>query len=79
VTALVVQDQLGGDLVRARIDGESHYWNRLPSGQELDLTREQFSQPVTLTDVSVIDRDYVLSYESTRRRYERLRSRAQLP
>jgi ADP-ribose pyrophosphatase YjhB (NUDIX family) len=47
-TALVVQDLLGGELVMADVreaDGTSagvHYWNRLMSGMELDLTREQF-------------------------------------
>ncbi|MGI5242629.1 YunG family protein [Dactylosporangium sp. CA-139066] len=46
-TALVVREILGGDLIRARVTagGEPaghHYWNRLPDGSELDLTREQF-------------------------------------
>jgi ADP-ribose pyrophosphatase YjhB (NUDIX family) len=47
-TALVVQDRLGGDLLIADVheaDGARqgvHYWNRLPDGRELDLTREQF-------------------------------------
>lgn len=49
VTALVVNDLLGGELLVADVnfsDGSRqgiHYWNRLPSGEELDLTREQFS------------------------------------
>jgi ADP-ribose pyrophosphatase YjhB (NUDIX family) len=47
-TALVVQDRLGGELLIADVheaDGSRqgvHYWNRLPDGSELDLTREQF-------------------------------------
>jgi ADP-ribose pyrophosphatase YjhB (NUDIX family) len=47
-TALVVQDRLGGGLVIADVheaDGARqgvHYWNRLPDGRDLDLTREQF-------------------------------------
>jgi 8-oxo-dGTP pyrophosphatase MutT (NUDIX family) len=47
-TALVVQDLLGGELMMADVhaaDGTPagvHYWNRLPDGLELDLTREQF-------------------------------------
>ena len=43
VTALVVQDFLGGELIRAFVCGESHYWNRLPDGSELDLTADQFA------------------------------------
>jgi len=31
VTALVVQDGFGGELVRATVDDASHYWNRLPT------------------------------------------------
>ncbi|WP_423724433.1 YunG family protein [Arthrobacter gengyunqii] len=46
-TALVVQDLLGGDLLIADVTGgnekyEVHYWNRMPGGVEIDLTREQF-------------------------------------
>jgi hypothetical protein len=47
ITMLVVHDYLGGELLSAdvirageRVDG--HMWNRLPSGLEIDLTREQF-------------------------------------
>ena len=47
VTSLVVQDLLGGELLAAdvHLDGErlmAHMWNRLPSGVEVDLTRDQF-------------------------------------
>jgi hypothetical protein len=48
VTALVVQDLCGGELLLAEVhypDGSRqglHYWNRLGEGVELDLTREQF-------------------------------------
>lgn len=47
ITSLVVHDLLGGELLAAGVylDGErieSHMWNRLPSGIEVDLTREQF-------------------------------------
>lgn len=48
VTALVIQDHIGGELLMATVlnpDGSHqgvHYWNRLPDGTEVDLTREQF-------------------------------------
>ncbi|WP_432825125.1 YunG family protein [Dactylosporangium sp. CA-092794] len=46
-TALVVREVLGGELLHGRVTagGEPaghHYWNRLPDGTELDLTRDQF-------------------------------------
>ena len=71
VTALVVQDRLGGDLLRVVNEGESHYYNRLPDGTEFDLTRAQFStwDP---TPAEVRDRAYVLSFPATVARYERL-------
>jgi hypothetical protein len=47
VTALVVQDLLGGDLILGEVfTGEikvgHHYWNRLPDGSEVDFTASQF-------------------------------------
>ena len=55
VTALVVNDHVGGDLMAAEVvlDGRrvmAHMWNRLPSGIEIDLTREQFRDGETLED-----------------------------
>ena len=50
VTALVVQDLLGGALLLAPVhhaDGTRqgvHYWNRFDGGVELDLTRDQFKR-----------------------------------
>jgi hypothetical protein len=47
-TALTIHDLLGGELLIAEVlhsDGSRqgvHYWNRLPDGTEVDLTREQF-------------------------------------
>ena len=48
ITALVVQDIFGGDLLAAPVlrDGEQvewHMWNRLPGGLEVDLTRGQLT------------------------------------
>lgn len=47
ITALVVHDFFGGELLVGEVylDGEQHghhWWNRLPSGIEIDLTHEQF-------------------------------------
>jgi hypothetical protein len=47
VTALVVRDYLGGEIVAAGVVRddvrvERHAWNRLPSGLMVDLTRDQF-------------------------------------
>lgn len=74
VTALIVQDFLGGDLLRGSVDGVSHYWNLLPEG-EIDLTREQFPR-FELDDVPTIrDRAYVMSFPGTVARYTVLADR----
>lgn len=73
VSALVVQELLGGELLRCDMtNGDSHYWNRLPDGSEVDLTTDQFrhidGKPLRET-VIVMDRSYVSSYPDTMRRY----------
>lgn len=78
VTALVVQDYFGGILLRCLLnDGDSHYWNMTPTFGELDLTFSQFAyvlqKPVGETIVR--ERDYVLSFPDTKKRYEILKER----
>jgi hypothetical protein len=72
ITALVIQDLLGGDLLRAKVNGAEHYWNRLPDSSELDLTRDQFGPALTTTTPERVSRAYVLSFSNTVRRYEQL-------
>ena len=61
-TALTVHDLLGGELLIAevrRTDGSRqgvHYWNRLPDGTELDLTREQFGRDEVVQEPRVVPR-----------------------
>jgi hypothetical protein len=67
VTALVVQEHLGGDLLLADVvhaDGSRqgvHYWNRLPDGTEIDLTREQFVDGEVVLEPEVVKRPADLS------------------
>ena len=75
ITALLVQDIAGGTLLRCRIGGASHYFNRMSDGEVIDLTREQFPSDAAMSEVEESSRDYVVSFEQTRQRYERLRQR----
>jgi len=76
VTALIVQDQLGGTLLRTTVDGVSHYYNRLPGNRCVDLTFDQFPHGSRHDAESVErDRDYVLSHPATAERYELLNGR----
>jgi hypothetical protein len=74
VTALIVHDEFGGELLRAMVGGMSHYWNRLPSGEEVDLTRQQFSSEVVMPAGQVRPREYLLENADTLGRYHRLRT-----
>lgn len=44
VTALLVHDVIGGEILRADVDGSGHYWNAVSWAGEIDLTRAQFSR-----------------------------------
>jgi len=85
VSSLVVQDYLGGDLVKCAVDAEnlqeSHYFNKLDDGTMLDVTGKQYTFPVNFRLVPVSHegfesiRDKRLSDDDTRLRYKILKSR----
>jgi len=61
ITALLLNDLLGGDLMVAEVhlDGEGHgfhWWNRLATGIEIDLTREQFRRGQVLAGARAVRR-----------------------
>jgi hypothetical protein len=62
ITALVINDIFGGDLVVGDVQGPDseqhgfHWWNRLPGGAELDLTREQFHDGQVIGVGRIIER-----------------------
>ncbi|WP_433492084.1 YunG family protein [Nocardia grenadensis] len=85
VTACVVHDYLGGGIlhtVATLPSGEtvSHYLNHI-DGQTVDLTAQQFppgtgfTSPIPKTRGMPSTREYCLSYDGTRRRYELLSAR----
>jgi hypothetical protein len=85
VTALIVNDYLGGKIVWAEAvnpEGSkiSHYFNTV-DGKVIDFTRCQFPEGTTIpagidkTKGFPTTRDYVLSFEATRKRYEILKQR----
>lgn len=61
VTALVLNDLFGGELVlgEVRVAGERtgvHWWNRFGAGVEVDLTRDQFRPDEEIVGAQVIQR-----------------------
>lgn len=87
VTAIVVNDYLGGEIIWASAslaDGNkiSHYFN-LIDGKTVDLARTQFP-PGTIIPFGISKkkefsstRDYILSYPVTQERYEILKTKVQ--
>ena len=80
VAALVVNDLLGGQLMKGEVyrDGvwaDFHWWNRLPGGFEVDLTRDQFSARETVTQGTAIERPANAVGERLRAEYEILRAK----
>ncbi len=81
VTALVVQDILGGELLVAEVhhaDGTRqgvHYWNRLASGAEVDLTRAQFTNGEVIGSADVVLRPKDVNHGRLADQYRRLSDR----
>ena len=75
VTALVVQDFLGGDILRSSIQGRSHFQNRLSNGAILDYTASQFQGGVFRADgkVETKTREEMLAYDGIGPRYTELK------
>lgn len=61
MTALVLHDLFGGDLVlgEVHVAGQRtgvHYWNRFGAGLEVDLTRDQFHADEHVVGARVLQR-----------------------
>lgn len=83
VTACVVQDYLGGDILSSVVtfpDGRtgSHYFNVI-DGKIVDLTRQQFPADAVVSDGQpktkgfASTREYCLSFDATQQRYRLLK------
>lgn len=88
VSSLVVQDYLGGELMRYKVRGdgieEMHYCNVLDGGAILDTTGQQYNDTVTM-QMSPVSLDGFASIRAkrladaeTKTRYELLKSRVVL-
>ena len=81
VTAALVFDLLGGEIIRTEVAGfGSHYFNRFWSGAEIDLTRSQFPVNAVVPPGELRTLEYLLDSEravaaKTRERFEKLKDR----
>jgi hypothetical protein len=80
VTALVVHDLFGGDILKTEAPGGWHFYNRV-DGRRHDLTASQFDRPIPYADI-VSDRDEALAgtederYRALKRRIAHLMGRS---
>ncbi len=71
VTSLVVQDILGGEIRKTRLDEGWHFYNVI-NGERMDFTEEQFSSKIDYQD---IDSNRAEAYLDTNRaQYSYLKS-----
>jgi hypothetical protein len=56
VTALLVQDLFGGQILNTRVGTQWHFYSRIP-GQRRDLTASQFGRGIACDDVAGNRRD----------------------
>jgi hypothetical protein len=68
-TSLVIQDRLGGRLLRSVIDGVPHFFNELPSGAPVDLAFPSRSRARYEEEPTVIDRGYLIGARWIAERY----------
>ena len=50
VTALLVQELFGGDLLKTPLPAGDHFYNRI-EGERYDFTASQFDQPIAYVDL----------------------------
>ena len=50
VTALVAQDELGGEILKTDVGGAWHFYNRI-DGRRVDFTMGQFDSPIGYDDL----------------------------
>lgn len=50
VTALVINDWFGGEILKTKVAGNWHFYNRI-NGQRYDLTESQFEEPIHYMDI----------------------------
>lgn len=72
VTAIAVHDILGGDILKTRTPGGTHFYNRV-NGVKWDLTISQFDRPIPFEDLPS-DRAEAMA-DTSPAQYELLRKR----
>ncbi len=67
ITSLIVNDYLGGDICKIKVNDISHYFN-LINQQIIDLTSSQFKDKIDYSSYKIIEKEQILT-EDTKNRY----------
>ncbi len=77
VSALVVQDFLGGRLAKIYVGQISHYFN-IVNGGVIDLTVKQFGDAkIDYSNYDIKTRQQILSDQDTKKRYQKLKQKVE--
>lgn len=75
ITALLFNEFFGGKIYSGVSEaGIVHYWNK-KFGLKIDLTKQQFDKNIKFCEVTLWDRDHLLSTGNVEERYLLLRKR----
>lgn len=74
ITALLIQDYLGGNIAKIYVDNVSHYFNMI-NNEIIDLTASQFSNVIDYSNSMLALREQMLKNENTSLRYHLLKER----
>lgn len=72
MAALIVNDYFGGKIYFSHVAGNlgyTHYWNQLPNGKKVDLTKDQFPKNVRLVKPIIISRKEALNNNIIQKAY----------
>lgn len=70
VTALVIQNTFAGEILKTRVNGQWHFYNRIDD-QILDFTSSQFGEPIQYQNIAISVEE--ASKDTTEKQYEHLK------
>ena len=77
IVSLIVNDYLGGEIYKIKVDGVGHYFNVI-NNEVIDLTSSQFNKEIDYSNKIKKDRKDILEDQDTLIRYNILKMRLQL-
>ena len=72
-TVLVVQDMIGGDIIRTQIDEQWHFYNML-EGERYDYISDAMGEKIDYEDI-LTDRDDLLEIDNSFEKYAKLKQK----